>query len=1121
MKQRLLRFCCTIILLCSFCVLSHAQELVAFEGITNETKDKKQNPIKSLKHALEEIEEQYNVSIAYKSELIKSKIVDAEIKSSGSLEKDITVLINQHDLKFKKIKKNFYVIEKEEVRVLQKSGSGFEAEGLIVEDAAITVKGQVTSENGETIPGVNILVKGTATGTVTDINGNYTLNVPEEGVLVFSSISYITQEVAVNNKRVIDVTMEEDMRALEEVVVVGYGSQKKTSLTSAVSTIDGKDMQSVPVANPNNALAGRVTGAIVRQNSGEPGNDAATINIRGIGTLGNSDPLVVVDGIYRDLASLNPYEIESITVLKDAASVAPYGVRGANGVILVTTKRGAAGKLSFSYNGNVGLQTPTAMPNVLSSYEYAKLKNLANQNVGQNPSYNEEDLQKFQDGSDPDRYPNTNLFDMLLEPSLMTQHNLSMSGGTDKVKAFFLLGYLDQKSNWGDATRYKKYNLRTNVDFNVSENTNVSFDFSLRVRDATFPGVGADGVMIGFYRINPTNPVFYSDGRPAGYFEKNPYLDINESGYTTEDATIFNSTLSLDQKIPFIPGLTARATVSYDKEDGLIKQWKTPYEFYQLQPDGSFTSSIGNVTSPTLSQDYNKDYQLLMQLSLNFKQQFDKHGITGLAVFEPLQSSNLGFGTSILNYQLNMDELSTSGNTNPADKFNHGSSSEYRQVGYVYRLTYNFDERYMLETSGRYDGHYYFAPEERFAFFPSASAAWRPSEEEFMKEVNWVDELKLRVSWGKSGSLAGGPFQYMRSFSVSNNPAYLFGTTPLPALYEGIDPNPNITWEKSTKFDVGLEFQLWEGHTYGEVDVFREKRSDMLIDPSVIVPVEYGIPLGQENRGVMENRGYELRLGQRNRIGNFWNITTEFNYTYVQNKLIEVGEPEILRNNSDRSRTGKPLGTLFGFKSLGYFQSQQEIDDTPYVQNFTDIAQGDIKYWDKNEDGVLNSEDQVAIGGSRTPTTILGLNLGVDYKNLSLNMLLQGAMGTDIVLSETFAMPFRQGTAVAFESHLDYWTEDNPDAAYPRTTPSPTSYNLMSSSHWIWDASYLRLKSLVLSYSLNKLANKIGMNGARMDLSGQNLFTLTGIKNYDPEAPGTGSYYFQQKVFSLGVNLDF
>ncbi|MEX2595186.1 MAG: SusC/RagA family TonB-linked outer membrane protein, partial [Anditalea sp.] len=370
----------------------------------------------------------------------------------------------------------------------------------------IQVTGTVTSSSdGLGIPGANIVAKGTATGTVTDVEGNYSFNVPnEDDILVFSSIGYATQEVAVNGRAVIDVILEEDMQGLDEVVVVGYGTQKKTSLTSAVSTVDGKDMQSVPVANPNNALGGRVTGAIVRQNSGEPGNDAATINIRGIGTLGNSDPLVVVDGVYRDLASLNPYEIESITVLKDAASVAPYGVRGANGVILVTTKRGAAGKLTFSYNGNVGLQTPTAMPNVLSSYEYAKLKNVANQNVGQNPSYNEEDLQKFRDGSSPDRYPNTNLFDMLLEPSLMTQHNLSLSGGTDKVKAFFLLGYLDQKSNWGNATRFKKYNLRTNVDFNISENTNVSFDFSSRVRDATFPGIGADNVMIGFYRINPT-----------------------------------------------------------------------------------------------------------------------------------------------------------------------------------------------------------------------------------------------------------------------------------------------------------------------------------------------------------------------------------------------------------------------------------------------------------------------------------------------------------------------------------------------------------------------------------------------------------------------------------------
>ncbi|MBD2700488.1 TonB-dependent receptor [Spirosoma sp. BT702] len=991
----------------------------------------------------------------------------------------------------------------------------------ITEDLTVrTIAGQVTdAENKQPIPGVTVIVKGTSKGTATDVSGHYSLRIDDaDQTLVFSFVGYESQDVTIGNQSQVAVSLKPDVKALSEVVVVGYGTKKKTSVTAAVATLEGNQLVKSPIANVSNGLSGRIAGVTSKQSSGEPGKDGDDIKIRGIGTIGNSNPLVVVDGIQRSLSQLNSQEIETITVLKDAAAVAPYGLAGANGVILVTTKRGKEGAMSLTYNGWVGMQRPTQYPNYLDSYGYAKLLNEANKNVGVAPTYTDEQLQKFKDGSDPNHYPNTDwVREVLSFNAPITNHNLSLSGGSQKVRFFTSLGYMYQEGVVRNINM-NRYNLAVNVDADATATTTVSLDIKGTLQKNTEPaGFNGTSIFTDVTKNAPILPLRYDNGLPG----TNTLPMIYESGYNRTNSDILYSQITVRQQLPFIPGLALKGVAAYDRFNDFNKRWTLPITYYLLNAKDEFTPLKGGPATPTLSESYEQRQILTLQGYITYAHSFGKHTIDALGVLEKRTGNSLSFAASRLSYAVPMDELSL-GSTDKTTFDNSGGSSSNAQTGLVYRVGYTYADKYLLELGGRYDGHYYFAPGKRFEFFPAVSVGWRLSEEPFLRNnANWIDNLKVRASYGKSGNLAGNPFQFLSSYGLNNS--YVFGgTSPyqVQGVFERSEPNRNITWETAFKTDIGLEGSLWHGKLGFELDYFWENRSNMLLPPSASVPLEYGIGISQENAGIMKNHGVDINLTTAHRLGKDLRLNVGLNFSYAQNKLIQTFESPATYDNPNRRRTGRPWNTQFGYRAIGYFQSAEEVKSSP--TQFGTLLPGDIKYEDVNGDGKIDLNDEVVIGNPSFPAIIFGLTPSISWKGFDVNMLWQGATKVSFYLGDDAAFPFFNGAKVQ-DIHLNYWTPENRDAPNPRLTPSPTTNNSQISSFWLRDASYVRLKTLEVGYTLPKtLLNKAKIGSVRIFASGQNLLTLAKIKNFDPEVSNLkGRYYFQQRVLTAGLNIGF
>ena len=1120
MRWSLLHFCIGVI----FANFSIAADVTAQELLNRKISVQATN--EKVQTILSEIEAGASVKFSYSPNLIRASRRTTLNVTGETLAMVLDKLLTPINLRYEVVGKQIILKRNLAEEPAPVTTPAPDQSSLLPAD--VKVNGTVTDEKGGSLPGVSVLLKGTGKGTTTDINGKYDLVVPSrDGILVFSFVGFDPKEVSIGSGSVINVTLKESSKALEEVVVIAYGSQKKSSLTSAVSTIDGKKITDVPSINVANAIGGRAPGVLFKQSSGQPGYDEATIRIRGVGTVGNANALTIVDGVERPLSSVDPHDIQSMSVLKDAASVAPYGVRGANGIILITTKRGSGsdGKFAITYDGKAGWTRPVTLPDELNSFDWATLKNEGARNEGILEPYDAAALQKFKDGSDPDFYANENGIKRLLKTGKLQQHNLSVAGGNEKISFYGSLGYVDQTAMWGDVTRFKRYTIRSNIDAKLTENTKVGLDFTSIFRDANYPGVSGNArsspgtILFGLWRLNPTNPIFYQDGKPAGYFERNPYQDLYESGYIKEDFYSQFVTIRVEQKIPFVPGLTLKANVSIDKQDTLSKQWRTPYTFYQINPDRSYISGKGNVPKPSLTESYVFARRITAQAMATYNKSFGRHNIDVLGVFEPRVDKMKALAAGRTNYELLIDELSNSGNNNPSDLANGGGSSKVTQVGYVYRVAYDYYSKYFVEAAGRYDGQSYFSPASKYAFFPSFSAAWRVSEEPFLQQVNAIDNMKIRGSWGKVGNLADRSFQYFRLYNLG--PTYLFNNAANASLYEVREPSPNITWEKATKIDVGLELNLWKGHLALEADYFYEKRNDMLIASTAVLPNEYGIAVGQENTGVMQNSGFDFKLSSNHTISRDWSIGGVFNFTYAKNKIININEAESIRNNPNRTEVGKPLGTPFGYEVLGLFQSQEEINQTPYAKALGSVKPGDVKYLDLNSDGKLDNDDIKPIGNANFPQIIYGLEGVVKYKNFQLDMLWQGAAKVNYYLSGWASLPFNQANGVAFKHHQDVWRPDNTDAEFPRilTNPGNYAYNNYTSSFWVRNGDYLRLKSLSASYTFTNLGKAV--KAIKIYVAGQNLWTLTKTKYWDPESPNTTDYYYQERAISIGTTFNF
>lgn len=1022
------------------------------------------------------------------------------------------------------------------------------------------ITGVVTDNKNAPLANASINIKGTNTGVTTDGKGAFSIDVPGAGtVLMVSYIGFQTQQITVGKKTYLTIPLGSSNSSLSDVVVVGYGTQRKASVTAAVSSIKGDDIAAQPVADISNSLAGRVTGVIATQGNGEPGSDGSRILIRGISTTGNTQPLVIVDGIPRNYTQLDPNSIASISILKDAAAVAPYGMGGANGVILITTKKGKTGAPALTYTTYAGLQNPTRLTKFVNAYQYATLFNAADDNERAPHAYSDEDLQKFKDHSDPDGHPDHDVLKELINPNtLIMSHNLSLSGGGERVRYYTGVGFLSQNGAWGP-TNYKRYNLTANLDADVTRTTKVSLSINGRVEDRHFPGrsaspsVGDVSIFNQAFRTPPIAPLTFSNGLWGGYIGRSAYGNIYHSGYNqTTGYTLLNQ-LSLEQQLPFIKGLSVRGVVSYDFNPfnpgdpanpsaaitSFNRSWLTPIPYYSYDPVTKTYPLAGTdgPAKPTYSVSYNQSQAFTYQGYLNYHNTFGKHDLSGLVVIELRNTKSSIFGAGRSNYNVSVPELNN-GSSNSTDISNYGYSAEAKQKSAVYRVTYGYNNRYLLEASGRYDGNYFFAPGRRFGFFPAFSAGWRLSEENFIKDnIPWISNLKIRGSYGESGALAGSPFQYLNSYTLYGNASVLNGITT-QGLYENAEPNLNITWERAKKTDIGMEANLWNGLLTIEADYFSEKRTDMLFAPTVTVPSEYGVGLSQVNSGAISNHGIELMLGTFRRVSRDLNVSFSANVTYARNKLLQVYETKATFDNPNRRITGRPLGTQFGYEALGYFKPEDFNPDGTLkpgiaAQPWGQVHPGDLRYADLTgpdgkPDGKIDDMDQTRIGypvipgNPAAPEILYGFTPGITYKGLDVTILFQGATHTDFYLSGQAAWPF-VNSASAVIGTLDYWTPTRQDAANPRITTQPAQNNIQASSWWIRDASYLRLKTGEIGYTLPaSIISRIKIQSARFYVSGQNLLTWSALKNFDPEVSvSTGQYYPQQRVVSIGLNVTF
>ncbi len=1110
---------------------------------------------KSLHEALQEINRVRGVFFMYDEQLLNGKHVNELSDFSGSLDRVLHRLLRNTGLQYKKIKNDTYVItpEKNAGDTGQHSGRAlFEGVASLPSQlppatAALVrvnltlpvgktvekrITGRVTSAADQApLPGVSVLVKGTTVGTATDAEGNYTLNAPDNAaVLVFSFIGYTTEEVPLNGRTTVDMVLVPDVLALSEVVVVGYGERKKTTYTGSVAAIDNSEIVRAPVADISNNLVGRLPGVIATQRTGEPGQDGSNITIRGISTTGSNAPLIVIDGIPRPdygFSQIDPNEIENISILKDAAAAAVFGVRGANGVILVTTKRGKSGKPQFSFSTRTDFQVPTRLPQFLDSYNTAILYNEGLRNEGKPELYSPDELEAYRNGSNPDVYPNTDWFDITLKPyAPQSQHNLNVSGGTDRARYFLSAGYLSQKGLY-ENLHFRRYNFRSNIDVDVTKTTTVSFDLTGRLEDREFPGIGAQNIFDALMRNQPLAVGYYSNGLPGIGRSGNPAEAVKKAGYSDSTRNVFLSQLSITQQLPFLPGLSVMGRLAYDRSYQTRKNWRTPFPTYEFNPNtGEYKENLAGV--PTLEEHFGQNQNLTSEVHLNYTRTFGLHSLNGLVLYTQTsyQSNYLrGRRTNYISTALDVLNAGGADNQPPLE----GASDERARRGVVGRVSYDFGSKYLFEANFRYDGSENFPQDQRWGFFPSVSAGWRVSEEAFFQNaLPFVENFKIRASVGQLGNDVlldefNNPqrFAYLGAF-VFGDP-YVFDGAVVQTIREGRLPNANITWEKATSSNVGIETSLWNGKLSFEADFFYKRTQDILGRRVLAIPAASGITrLPFENLDKVDNRGVELVLGHTHKVADV-TYYVRGNLTYARNKIVYRAEPEDIDPNI--RQTGRPINQYFGLKAEGLFQSQEEITNAP--DQGPGVQPGDIRYADVNGDNKIDDKDRVAIGRSPIPELIYGLTFGGSYRGFDLNVLWQGAGRVSAYLSNESAWAFFN-SGKALEQHLDRWTPDNPDATYPRMSTEPTGNNTRTSSYWLRNAAYLRLKNVEVGYTLpTAWSTRLGIGSVRLYAVGQNLLTFDQLEVLDPEGPGAsgnagrGWFYPQQKVYSMGLNVNF
>ena len=992
-----------------------------------------------------------------------------------------------------------------------------------------TIKGTVVDATGEPLIGVNVSVKGVAIGIITDVDGNYTLEVPSNSTIVFSYIGYQTQEIAVGNQSTINVTLKEDTQNIEEVVVVGYGTQKKVTVTGSVASLKGEELKASPTTNLTNGMVGRMPGVIGFQRSDEPGGGGTTIRIRGTNSLGSKDPLIVIDGVpgrAGGLDRINPSEIESISVLKDAAA-AIYGSRAANGVILVTTKRGKEGKPTVTYTGNMGFGTPTRLPEVCDAYEYSVLLNEISTNAGGAPKYTNEDLELFRNGQDPWGHPNTNWYDEAIKNvSPLYRHDVSISGGSDKFKFYLNLAANGEDGIYkNSANRYDQYSVRANIDAKINKYIDLSYGTISRMEIRNYPTYGATDIFSALVRSKPNQVGYWPTGEPGPDIEygHNPVvMGTDATGKDNQKDYYLQNTLKINIKVPGVEGLTLTGSGTYDKYFKNRHRFATPFTLYSWDgnEEHKLTPGQKGPATPELTEERTDQTFWMANAIANYDRSFGQHNI-GVTVGIEAEKRDQNFVKAFRKYFLSSskEDMDLGGVT---DMSNNGDSWKEARLNYFGRVSYNYMERYLVEFVWRADGSYRFPKEKRYGFFPGVSAAWRVSEEGWWKEnVRFIDYFKLRGSISQTGNDAllntdkelDRSVQYLNTYGF--NGYYLFGSEYAPFLSPTRTPNPNITWEVGTTYNVGLDFKFFQNRLSWETDAFYHKRTNMLIYRNASLPQTSGITLPRENLGEMCNRGFESLISWQDRAGKV-NYNASINMTYAKNKILfwdEVpGVPEYQRS------TDHLADTELYYVYDGVFKDQAEVDATE--AKWSGARPGDIKFKDVNGDGKIDADDRVRSNKNSEPKFVAGVTLGANWNNFDLMMLFQGAVG-----GETYVWRERAGEAGNFykETFENRWTPENPSSVHPRIFNRENEYWVSNrNTYYLKNTDYLRLKNVELGYTFNfPGVAKAGISNLRVYVNATNLFTIDGVKVQDPEANDTGREYPQRRVINFGATITF
>lgn len=997
---------------------------------------------------------------------------------------------------------------------------------------SITISGTVRDRLGTELPGVSVTVKGTNIGTSTQADGTYTITVPKEGnILVFSYIGVTTQEFLVTTSETMDVTMDDNTSSIDDVVVVGYGTQRRSEVTGSVATVNNKQLVQSPVGDMSNALAGRTPGVITKQPSGEPGADAAQIFIRGNSTFGGGsmEPLFVVDGIVRtarDFGQMDANEIESVSILKDASSAAIFGVKGANGVVLVTTKRGSAGQLTANYSFNYGFSQVTRLPNALGSFEYATLYNEAklNDNPNAEPEFSLERLEAFKSGTDPDANPNTDWMGLVMgghAPRM--QHNVSLSGGSEKTRYFTSLGYLNEDGLYS-SLNYKRYNVRSNVDIQATSTTNIAIDLSARMENKQSPPASIDNIFEHTMRNPPVFPAQFSNGLLAspGVYPNPLALISPESGYNRNSSNSVLTNFQITQQIPGVEGLSVKGVLAFDKNFNNTKVWNQWVPLYIRHADDTYTVSTQSKSS--LSKGYGEGQSTELQAHINYDRRFNKHRISALALVLQKQNQGTGIYGARNSYESNALQILNFGPELNQVLSDNEDKTALRSA--AVRFNYDYDGKYLFQASLRRDESENFAPSERVGYFPAISAGWLMNQEDFMQGISFVNFLKLKASYGELGSdRIPSRFGYYNRYNLVPN-AYPFGGVPNTGLTPGAIANESVTWETSIKMDAGFETRLWNDQLGIDFTVFKERRKDILATRALSVPLSFGAALPSENIGIVENQGIELIFSHNKQLSNDWSYVIGGNFTYARNKIIEAAEASNIVEG--RRITGRPNGGYYGYKAIGIFKDMEDYENSPKHQAFlSTTGPGDIKYQDISgpdgvPDGIIDDHDITYLGNGTLPQVLYGITGGVNYKGIEFNFLLQGAAQSQQLLVQNAAWAFHNGGRVNAE-WLDRWTPQNLDAPLPRLTLNTNGNNYLESDFWVRNSSYLRLKNVELAYTLrHDVLSRIGANNVRIYAQGQNLFTITDLLNLDPENTNAiGRYYPQQKTYTFGISVQF